>query len=437
MKIDPVIKKLVAAEKRRQKYGLELIPSENYASPEVLGLLSSVLGNKYSEGYPSRRYYGGNEIIDDIEKLAIERAMRLFKVPHANVQPYSGSPANFAVYMATCKPGDTVMGLNLTDGGHLTHGWKVSATGIFFNSIPYHVKKDGRIDFDEVEMLAIKHKPRLIWAGATAYVYKYDYKRFAEIADSVGAYLACDIAHVAGLIVGEVHPSPADYAHVITTTTHKTLRGPRGGIIMVTNKGLKKDPDLAKKIDRAIFPGLQGGPHDHQTASIAQALYEAAQPAFKKYATQIVANSKVLAESLIKHGLDLVGSGSENHMMLVDLTNTHGVGSGVFAEKALDLVGLTVNKNTIPGEQSSPFYPSGIRLGTPAATTRGLREKDMLFIADKIAEVLNETKKYVLPESKIKRQDYIQVCIKELIHNPVIKKIRKEVLSFLIPFRNI
>lgn len=429
MKIDPVIKKLVDREKRRQQNGLELIPSENYASPEVLGLLSSVLGNKYSEGYPRKRYYGGNEIIDDVETLAIERAMRLFKVPHANVQPYSGSPANFAVYMATCKPGSTVMGLNLPDGGHLTHGWKVSASGIFFNCIPYHVKSDGRIDFDEVEMLAKKHKPRLIWAGATAYVYKYDYERFAQIADNVGAYLACDIAHVAGLIVGGVHPSPTDHAHVITTTTHKTLRGPRGAMILVTNKGLKKDPDLAKKIDRAIFPGLQGGPHDHQTASIAQALYEAAQPEFKKYAAQIVANSKVLAESLIKHGLDLVGSGSENHMMLVDLTHTHGVGSGIFAEKALDLAGLTVNKNTIPGEQSSPFYPSGIRLGTPAITTRGLKEDDMKFIGEKIAVVLKETKGFILPTNLKEKVKYINSAELSFRKNKVINNIRQEIIK--------
>ncbi len=435
MKADPILKKLIKLEEKRQKTGLELIPSENYASKQVLSFLSTVLGNKYSEGYPKKRYYAGNEFVDDVELLAIQRAKKLFNVERVNVQPYSGSPANLAVYLATCKPGDTVMGLNLFDGGHLTHGWNVSATGIFYRSIPYHVTKDGRIDFDELERLAKKHKPKLIWAGATAYVYKYDYKRFAQIADSVGAYLACDIAHVAGLIAGGAHPSPIEYAHVVTTTTHKTLRGPRGGMIMVTKKGLQKDGDLAKNVDRAIFPGLQGGPHDHQTAAIAQALYEASQPSFKAYAKQIVKNSKALAVTLTKHGIELVGGGSENHLLLIDLSNTHGVGMGVFGQDALDFAGLTTNKNTIPGEKSSPFYPSGIRLGTPAMTTRGLNEVDMKFVGEKIVQVLDVIKGLKLPSDTKSRLEYIRKCRLDLKNNKVIKKVRQEVkeLSLLHP----
>lgn len=427
--IDANLKKLVSLEKKRQQNGFELIPSENYASSDVRQLLSTVLVNKYSEGYSGKRYYGGNQVIDQVETLAIEYAKKLFKVPHVNVQPYSGSPANFAVYLACCNPGDTVLGLNLPDGGHLTHGWKVSATGIFYNTIPYHVKEDGQIDFNEVEKLAKKYKPKLIWTGATAYVYKYDYKRFGEIADSVGAYLAADIAHVAGLIVGGVHPSPVPYVHIVTTTTHKTLRGPRGGMIMVTEKGISKDIDLPTKIDKAIFPGLQGGPHDNQTAAIAQALFEANTSEFKKYSHQVVENAHTLAQTLISGDLRLVGNGTENHMILVDFTDTHGVGAGIFAEKALDLCGLTANKNTIPGEQSSPFYPSGIRLGTPAVTTRGLKQKEIKFIGQKIIEVLSEIKKYQLPTQKEERIKYVRNATQELKNNPVIKEVHKEIIS--------
>ena len=297
-KQDLEIEGLIIKEKIRQQSGLEMIPSENYTSPAVLEAMGSILTNKYSEGYPNKRYYAGNEYIDQIEDIARDRAKRLFGVPHVNVQPYSGSPANLAVYLATCDPGDTIMGLNLLDGGHLTHGWKVSATAIFYKSVPYHVKEDGRIDIDEVWKLAREHKPKLIWAGATAYTYQYEFDKFAEIADEVGAYFAADIAHVIGLIVAGVHTNPVEHAHIITTTTHKTLRGPRGGMIMVTDKGLEKDPDLATKIDKAVFPGLQGGPHDHTTAAIAVALGEAAKPEFKEYGQQIVANAKALAASL-------------------------------------------------------------------------------------------------------------------------------------------
>ena len=283
------------------------------------------------------------------------------------------------VYVATCELGDPIMGLYLFDGGHLTHGWKVSVTGKFYKSIPYHITPEGNFDYDAIHKLAVENKPKLIWAGATAYMKKYEYDKFAQIADDVGAYFAADIAHVAGLIIGGVHPDPVPYAHVITTTTHKTLRGPRGGMIMVTEKGLQKDPDLATKIDKAVFPGLQGGPHDHQTCGIAIALGEAMKPEFKTYAAQIVKNAYVLAEELKKYGFKLIGNGTENHLILVDLQNKNI--SGKEAEAALDKVGITVNKNTIPNEPKSPFDPSGIRLGTPAITTRGMKEDEMKQVA--------------------------------------------------------
>ena len=383
---DPVAFDILEGEKRRQRDGLELIPSENYISEAVLEGLGSIFNNKYSEGYPGKRYYGGQEFVDQIENLAIERAKKLFGVPHANVQPYSGSPANFAVYVATCAVGDTIMGLNLFDGGHLTHGWKVSITGKFYKSVPYHVTSAGEIDFDEVHRLAQEHKPKLIWAGATAYVKKYNYQKFAEIAESVGAYFAADIAHVAGLIVGGVHPDPAPFADVISTTSHKTLRGPRGGMVMVTHKGLLKDPELATKIDKAVFPGIQGGPHDHQTCALAITLGEALKPSFKAYSAQIVKNAHVLAEELKKYGFTLIGNGTENHLILADLTSKNI--SGKDAETALDKAGMTVNKNTIPNEKRSPFDPSGIRLGTPAATTRGMKEAEMKQIAAWISEAI-------------------------------------------------
>ncbi len=438
---DKKIKKLVQLEEKRQKEGFELIPSENFASEKVRSVLSSPLVNKYSEGYPKKRYYGGNEIADEVELLAQERAKKLFKVPFVNVQPYSGSPANLAVYLATCKPGDIIMGQALTAGGHLTHGHTVSATGIFFKSIQYELKKNisekdtDLFDYDEIEKLVIKHKPKLIWVGATAYPLKFNYEKFAKIADKVGAYLAADIAHVAGLIAGGVHPSPEPFVHIISTTTHKTLRGPRGAMIMVTNKGLKKDPELSDKINKAVFPGLQGGPHDNQTAAIAVALLEAMQPSFKKYAKQIIKNSKTLAKVLIKNGFKLIGNGSENHLILVDLSNKLGIGSGVFAQKALDAAGITLNKNTIPNEPCSPFYPSGIRLGTPAVTSRGMKEKQMEFIGKTISTIIDIIKEYRLPEKKELRQEYIAKFQKELDKNKKIKQIRQEVKKIASKFK--
>ena len=437
---DTQIYNLVKKEEKRQKEGIELIPSENYASAHVRAVLSSYFVNKYSEGYPKKRYYGGNENVDSVEIMAIERAKKLFKVPFANVQPYSGSPANLAVCLATLKPGDTLMGLALIAGGHLTHGHTVSASGAYYKSVQYTLrskdvyKKEDLFDYDEIRRLAKANKPKLIWVGATAYPLKYNYKKFAEIADEVGAFLVADIAHVAGLIAGGVHPSPVPYVHVVTTTTHKTLRGPRGAMIMVTEKGLKKDPDLGDKINKAVFPGLQGVPHDNQTAAIAVALYEAMSPSFKKYARQIVINSKVLADTLVKGGLKLVGGGSENHLMLVNLTNVLGAGSGIFAQKALDMVGLTLNKNTVPDETLSPFYPSGIRLGTAASTTRGMKEKEMKFIGEKILEMIEVMKPYRLPTEKSERKEYIQRFENEMKKNRKVKIIREEVRKLALRF---
>lgn len=446
---DKKTEKLIKLEEKRQKEGIELIPSENYASTEVRKVLSSYFVNKYSEGYAKKRYYGGNENVDELELLAIERAKKLFKVPFANVQPYSGSPANLAVYLATCKPGDVVMGQALTAGGHLTHGHMVSATGIFFKTVQYGLKKTNvyekqdLFDYEEIRRLAKENKPRLIWVGATAYPLKFNYKKFAEIADEVDAYLAADISHVAGLIAGGAHPSPVPYVHIVTTTTHKTLRGPRGAMIMVTEKGLKKDPELGDKINKAVFPGLQGGPHDNQTGAIAVALYEALQPSFKKYAHQIVKNSQTLAEQLKKGGLKLIGGGSENHLILADLTSLFGPGCGIFAQKALDLAGITLNKNTVPNEPASPFYPSGIRLGTPASTTRGMKEKEMRFIGKKIIEVLEIIKNYFKKQGesflfwnlpKEKRVEFIKKFDNEMIKNKELKRIKNEVKKMAVKF---
>lgn len=427
---DPEIYELIKKEERRQKEGLELIPSENYTSPAVMESMGSILTNKYSEGYAKKRYYGGNEFIDSIELIAIDRAKKLFNVPYANVQPYSGSPANLAVYMATCQPGDTVLGLSLPEGGHLTHGWKVSATGIFYKTYGYHVKPDGRADLDEVWALAKEHKPKLIWCGCTAYVYKIEYEKFAEIADSVGAFLAADIAHVAGLIVAGAHPSPVEYAHVVSTTTHKTLRGPRGGMIMATNKGLVKDPELGDKLDKAVFPGLQGGPHDHQTGAIAIALKEAATPEFKEYGHQIVKNAIALGKSLTKNGIKLVGGGTENHLLLIDLASLVGPGGGVFGSEVLEAAGMTANKNTIPKDPGSPFYPSGVRLGTPALTTRGFKEKEMEKVGEWIAKAIMEARLYRLPEKKEERASYISKFKKEIAVNETLKNIRAEIKEF-------
>ncbi|MDO8470615.1 MAG: serine hydroxymethyltransferase [bacterium] len=436
-KTDPEIYDLIEAETKRRREGLEMIPSENHTSRAVLEALGSILSDKYAEGYPNKRYYGGNQVIDRVENLVIERAKRAFGTPHANVQPYSGSPANFAVYLAACENGDKVMGQNLTDGGHLTHGAKVNASARFFQSIPYHLKEDGYLDMEEVRKLALEHKPKLIWCGATAYPREIPFEEFGKIADEVGAYLAADVAHIAGLIIAGSHKSPAPFVHIITTTTHKTLRGPRGGMIMVTEKGLQKDPELGQKIDRAVFPaGVQGGPHEHQIAAIGVALKEAMTPEFKEYGHQIVKNAKALASELLAQGLKLTSGGTENHLMVIDLT-PFGKGMGVFMEEALDEAGITVNKNTIPQEPSSPFYPSGVRLGTPAITTRGMKEGEMKRIGGFIARIAQEIKTLHLPEDKEQRILYLKEFRANLASNVNVKEVRKEVQelcsSFPIP----
>ncbi|VVC03019.1 Serine hydroxymethyltransferase [Candidatus Bilamarchaeum dharawalense] len=433
-KTDPEVSAIVKNEIKRMSEGLELIPSENVVSLAVLNALGSVFTNKYSEGYPKKRYYGGNENADAVELLAIERAKKLFGVPHANVQPYSGSPANQAVYFATCKPGDVIMGHNLPDGGHLTHGWKVNFSGSYYHSVPYHVKADGYIDLEEIKKLAMENKPKLVWCGATAYTREFPFEEIGKIADEVGAYFATDIAHISGLVAGGAHKSPVPYADIITTTTHKTLRGPRGAMIMVTEKGLKKDPELADKIDKAVFPGLQGGPHDHQTAAIAVTLGEALKPEFKEYAHQIVKNSRALAAALMKNGIKLVTNGTDNHMILIDLT-PYGKGKGIFVQEALDLANITLNKNTIPADPASPFYPSGVRLGTPAITTRGLKEAEMDFVGGCIARVIKEVcTKYQLPEDKTQIKDYLKKFRSEIKNNSVIAQVKQEVIEFTKKF---
>ena len=399
---DPEVARLIDAEAQRQFEKVRLIPSENYVSLAVLEASGTVLTNKYSEGYPGRRYYEGQQVIDVIETLAIDRAKALFGVEHANVQPYSGSPANLAVYLALAAPGDTIMGMALPMGGHLTHGWSVSVTGKWFRAVQYGVRADtGRVDLDEVRDMARRERPKLIFCGGTAIPRTIDFPAFAEIANEVGAVLVADIAHIAGLIAGGAHPSPVGYAPVITTTTHKTLRGPRGAMIM-------SDAEHAKPLDRAVFPGLQGGPHNHTTAAIAVALHEAAQPEFREYAVQVVRNAKALADSLSELGYTLVSGGTDNHLILADLTS-QGIG-GKPAAQALDRAGIELNYNTVPFDKRKPFDPSGIRLGTPAITTRGLDEAHMPQIAAWMDEAITAAAKE--DETTIER---IAIEVRELL----------------------
>ena len=388
---DKQIEELIKAEKKRQTDGLELIPSENYVSSDVLQALGSVFTNKYSEGYPGRRYYGGQENTDQVEQLAIDRAKKLFKADHANVQPHSGAQANEAVYYAWCEPGDTILAMDLAHGGHLTHGAPVTRSAREYNFIRYGIKNidTGEIDYEEIRQLALKHKPKIILAGFSAYPRELDYKKFAEIGNEVGAMLMADMSHIAGLIVSGVAKNPFDYGfHVITTTTHKTLRGPRGGLILsrgIVGNPLKKPEktleNLPTLIDRAVFPGTQGGPHMHTIAAKAVAFGEALQPEFKDYAEQIVKNAKRLAEELQKRGFKLVTGGTSNHLILADIHSSFGI-DGKEAEIAMDKIGLTLNANAIPDDPLPRFRPSGIRLGTPAVTTRGAKEDDMKKIAE-------------------------------------------------------
>ena len=420
---DKQIEELIKAEKKRQTDGLELIPSENYVSSDVLQALGSVFTNKYSEGYPGRRYYGGQENTDQVEQLAIDRAKKLFKADHANVQPHSGAQANEAVYYAWCEPGDTILAMDLAHGGHLTHGAPVTRSAREYNFIRYGIKNidTGEIDYEEIRQLALKHKPKIILAGFSAYPRELDYEKFAEIGNEVGAMLMADMSHIAGLIVSGAAKNPFDYGfHVITTTTHKTLRGPRGGLILsrgIVGNPLKKPEktleNLPTLIDRAVFPGTQGGPHMHTIAAKAVAFGEALQPEFKDYAEQIVKNAKRLAEELQKRGFKLVTGGTSNHLILADIHSSFGI-DGKEAEIAMDKIGLTLNANAIPDDPLPRFRPSGIRLGTPAVTTRGAKEDDM----EKIAEWMRRS---------IDNRD----------NDEMLAELRKEVVEFCHTLRDI
>jgi glycine hydroxymethyltransferase len=425
---DPQIAELLAEELERQQDSVTLIPSENHTSPAVLEALSSVISDKYAEGYPGKRYYAGNEIADKIETLVQNRAKALFGVPYTNVQPYSGSPANLAVYLATMEPGETLMGLDLAHGGHLTHGYPLNATGRIWKAAPYHVNADGSFNLDEAMEIAKRERPKLIVCGGTAIPRAIPFKAFAEIADAVGAILLADISHIAGLIAGGAHESPVPYCHIITTTTHKTLRGPRGAMILVTDKGLKKDPELGSKIDKAIIPGSQGGPHLNTIAGIGVALAEAGQPAFADYARRVVENAAALAQALTDAGFSLVSNGTDNHLVLVDLSKS-GSGRGVFFQDGLERIGINTNKNTIPNEPSSPFYPSGLRLGSPAATTRGMGPNEMKQIASWIAQFAAKIKDVQLPSDKEERSSALKTFRASLSEDPFYDTLREEVRS--------
>ena len=395
---------LLEAERVRQTTGLQLIASENFASPDVMSATGSVLTNKYSEGYPSKRYYGGNSVVDDVEALAIERVKKLFGADHANVQPHSGASANMAVYLGLLKPGDTVLGLSLDHGGHLTHGSPVNASGILYKFHSFKVgATDERLNFDEIRELAIEHKPKLIVAGTTSYPRRLEPEPFKKIADEVGAYMMFDIAHIAGLVAGGAHPNPVPFADVVTFTTHKTLRGPRGGCILCR-------AELAPVIDKAVFPGSQGGPLEHAIAAKAVAFHEAMQPSFSVYAHQIVKNASALAAALASHGFRLVSGGTDTHMMVVDLQPFDAELTGKEAQLVLDSAGITLNKNAIPNDPRSPFVTSGVRIGTPSVTTQGMREAEMPLIAEYIATTLrnrNDLAKIAEVRSKVS-----QLCAK-------------------------
>ncbi len=412
---DPQICELIRQEAARQSGSIRLIPSENYVSKAVMLASGSCLTNKYAEGYPGRRYYEGQQVTDLIERMAQERAKKLFKADHANVQPYSGSVANLAAYAALINPGDTIMGMSLSHGGHLTHGWKVSLTSKFYNSVPYPVNTEtGMLDFDQIEELAKKHRPKIIISGATAYPREIDFEIFSQIAKKVDAYLVSDIAHIAGLVVAGIHKSPVPYADVVSTTTHKTLRGPRGGMLLCKE-------EHAKKVDKAVFPGLQGGPHMHTMTAIAVAMAEADTPEFVAYAGQIVKNAKAMAEKLLEYGFDLVTGGTDNHLILIDLRNKNIPGKKL--AKALDRARIVSNYNTVPGDPAPPMNPNGLRIGTPAITTRGFKQEQAKQIAD-----------------------FINTVAENIDNESVIEKVSKEVLllcshfpvpeHFIIPNKN-
>ncbi len=431
---DPVFE-LVDQECQRQKQWVGLIPSENHCSPQVLSVLGSCLNSKYSEGYPRRRYYEGNQYIDQIEELAQQRIKELFGVPYVNVQPYSGSPANSAIQFALMQPGDTVMGLALRVGGHLTHGHpKVTFSGKYFRSVQFEVNEQGRIEMSAVRELALAEKPQVMMIGTTAYPFTLDFAAFRKIADEVGAWLVADISHITGLVVAGEHPSPVPHADVIMSTTHKTFRGPRGAMIMVTDRGLARDPDLGKKIDSAIIPGLQGGPHNATTAAIALAAAEASTPEFRAYAKQITKNAQALAKALMKEGLTLVGDGTDNHLMVIDLS-PFGPGLGTQVAYGLDLAGIYANRNTVPKETGSPFYPSGLRVGTPLVTSRGMKEEDMVSIARWISEVTKHiVAEYQLPADKKAWAKAVAAMRPLLEKDQKIQSVRAEVTAWAEAF---
>lgn len=432
-KVDPQIYELVKQEEKRQKEVLEMIPSENYTSQAVMETLGTVLTNKYSEGFPGKRYYQGNAVADAVESLAQERAMKLFGVPYVNVQPLSGSPANSAVYFAALENGQKIMGLSLPMGGHITHGHRLGLSGRLFTFAHYELGSNDKLDYDAIEKAVMKEKPALLICGFTAYSRRIDFKRFGQIADKAGCYLMADISHITGLIVAGVHPSPVPYAHIVTTTTHKTLRGPRGAMIMVTEKGLKKNPDLPKKIETAIIPGLQGGPHDNQTAAIAVALKEASTAAFKKYGTQIVANAVTLAEELKKIGFKVVSGGTDNHLILLDLRKQKV--NGRVAALALEKAGIVLNYNGVPGDDMPPLFASGIRLGTPAITTRGMKEKEMKKVAGWYMRAIKEVEGMALPkDDKMKRAELMKDYRAAIAKNKNLAAIAKEVKLFCAKF---
>lgn len=429
-----IIFQLIEQEEQRQKEMIGLIPSENHFSPEVAQVLSSSLSSKYAEGYPGRRYYEGNQIVDEIETLAVERLKSLFGAPYVNAQPHSGSPANSAIQFALLEPGDTLMGLQLGSGGHLTHGHPhVTFSGKFFNSVQYGLDAQARIDFDQLLALAKEHKPKVIIAGTTSYPFVLDFAKFREVADAVGAWLVADISHITALVIGGEHPSPMPYADVVMTTTHKTFRGPRGAAILVTERGLERDPKLGSNIDKAIIPGLQGGPHLATIAGIAIAARQAAQPDFKSYARQIRKNAGALAGTLLQQGLKLVGDGTENHLMVVDLT-PFSDGLGTQVAFALDVAGIYANRNAIPNEPCSPFYPSGLRIGTPLVTTRGMKEAEMEKIGLWIARVVEHVKNDTLPSDKKERAPFVKAFQAKAVADPYLQSIRQDVKEMATRF---
>jgi len=430
---DPEIYNLIKLEERRQKDVLEMIASENYTSRAVIETLGTVLTNKYSEGFPGKRYYQGNANIDGIETLATERAKKLFGVPYVNVQALSGAPANSAVYMALLENGEKLMGLDLASGGHITHGHKLGLSGRLFTFAHYDLGKDAMLDYDLIEKQVMKEKQALLICGFTEYPRKIDFARFGKIADKAGCYLMADVSHITGLIVAGAHMSPVPYVHIVTSTTHKTLRGPRGAMIMVTEKGLKKNPDLPKRIETAIIPGLQGGPHDNQTAAIAVALHEAQGKSFQRYGEQIVKNAYVLSEELTKYGFELVSGGTDNHLILIDLRNKKV--NGRVAAIALEAAGIVLNYNGVPGDSMPPLYASGIRLGTPAITTRGLKEREMRKVAKWYDEAIKEVEGWEVSATDKEQRVVLMKEYKEKIGaNKNLAKIAKEIKSFLVKY---